>query len=109
MNGATLDAATQVHRLNVCKNFLVNGLAFNLLHRNDSLLRRLLESNVGTVPYRETSDLVPILLKAEGDLVKSEMKKANAYSIAFDSTHEDEEMFAVMGRWINKDHNVSLR
>ena len=94
------NVAFKEHLIEVCYALLVEGIPFTVLSTPNSELRRLLEVGRGKLPRRDVSDMVPAVLKGELKPIIDALKAANAFSLAFDTTPERDEQFALVVRFV---------
>lgn len=101
----TIPVTTQTHRMSVCYALLLDGVSFHAILHNphEYGLRRLLEENKGTLPYRETADMIPEVESIEkSDLIK-EIGEAAGICIIFDCTPHVAEVFGIVIRFVLTD------
>lgn len=90
------------YRCQVAYAFLLDGIAFHTLKNpQDAGIRRILESKRHTLPQREISDCIPLVLKVEVSRVLNELDGA-PFSIIFDGTPNVEEVFGIVIRFVCK-------
>ena len=50
-----------VHRMKVTKEFLQNGMSFEVFRSPNNGLRRLLEYRIGSLPLNAMSEMIPLI------------------------------------------------
>lgn len=101
--------ALELHRYEVAYATLAEGLPFAMFGRVDGAMRRLLEVGRGNLPLRDISDIVPQIRDQEVMKVVEAITAAPAISIAFDTTTEKDELFALVVRFVTKDMRIEHR
>lgn len=97
---STLNEETLLHRANVCRAFLQEGVSFELLRNPFGLMRGLLQHHRGTVSRNETMEMIPMLLAEEIKKITEEIIDAKHISFSFDGTTDVAELLGVIIRFV---------
>lgn len=104
--GATLPEETRLHRFELVESFLKAGIP---LLKVDTL-RPFLEKYGHRLTSRShLTEMIPLILKKERDLVKSEIAKNDAFSVIFDGSTRLGEALAIVVRFVDDRWNVQQR
>eukprot|EP01032_Pedospumella_encystans_P022767 gene22767-25791_t len=87
-SGSTLPEATVLHRMDVTRAFLLEGVSFEPLRDPRSHLRTLLEHHRAQLPRADCMQYIPLLHEEEVAKLKHELSLATDISFSFDGTTE---------------------